>query len=201
MPCLRVHANPFVHPAFGSSVLAGEPSLVDKILAMHKAFEEAEIAHAFGGALALAFYTQDPRATADIDVNVSVDSRDAQHVFRALPTGVAWDHEDLKKVGRDDQIRIWWGRTPVDLFFQASPFHIGVAKRSVSHHFAGEELPFLSANDLAVFKALFDRPKDWLDIEAMLATKAVNPAWVASTLESLLGEDPRIRRLLDLTIL
>ncbi|MHB1910692.1 MAG: hypothetical protein ACYCTI_01380 [Acidimicrobiales bacterium] len=31
-----------------------------------------------------------------------------------------------------------------------------------------EPLPFLTAEDLAVFKLVFDCPKDWVDIEAML---------------------------------
>lgn len=115
-------------------------------------------------------------------------------VFRALPSGVTWAESDAKQVRRDDQVRLWWGRTPIDLFFQASPFHLGVAHRSVSHRFSTEELPFLSANDLAVFKALFNRPKDWLDIESMLAADSVDRAWVIATLESLLGEDDRVDR-------
>ena len=42
----------------------------------------------------------------------------------------------------------------------------GVAERAEMRPFATRQLPFLAANDLAVLKALFDRPKDWLDIAA-----------------------------------
>ncbi len=171
-----------------------EPSLVDKIIVLHKSLDLGGIAHAFGGALALAFYTREPRATADINLNISVESADVLRVFHALPVSVSLAEGDAERVRREDQVRLWWGRTPVDLFFQASSFHVGVADRSVLHPFGVAELPFLSANDLAVFKALFDRPKDWLDIEAMLAAGAVDRQWVVATLESLLGDDARADR-------
>ena len=47
--------------------------LVDKILALHAALDDAEIPHAFGGALALAWCTERARGTIDIDLNVFVD--------------------------------------------------------------------------------------------------------------------------------
>ncbi|HEY7952208.1 MAG TPA: hypothetical protein VID70_04420 [Solirubrobacteraceae bacterium] len=46
-----------------------EPSLPDKVLAIHRALAQAKVAHAFGGALALAYYAE-PRGTIDIDLNV-----------------------------------------------------------------------------------------------------------------------------------
>ena len=45
-------------------------SLSEKILAIDRSLSEASIAHAFGGALALAWCTQRARGTIDIDVNV-----------------------------------------------------------------------------------------------------------------------------------
>ncbi len=175
-----------------------EPSLVEKILALDEAFSAAEIPHAFGGALALAFYTREPRATADIDVNVSVDPTDVAKVFAALPVSVAFGPADADKVTADEQVRLWWGRTPIDLFFRASAFHDGVATRSVYHSFADRQLPFLSAADLAVFKALFDRPKDWIDIEAMIDAASVDVMGVVKTLRSLVGDDRRVERMLAL---
>jgi hypothetical protein len=184
---------------FGSCVPSAEPSLVDKILTLHTSFAEAGIDHAFGGALALAFYTREPRATADIDLNIFLDSTAVERVFDALPSPVSCGQEDAEKVRNDDQVRLWWGRTPIDFFFRASPFHDGVAARSVRHSFASAELPFLSADDLAVFKALFDRPKDWIDIEAMIDAGALDLPGVADTLRSLLGDDRRVDRMSSLT--
>lgn len=172
-----------------------EPSLVDKILILDRAFDDAGIDHAFGGALALAFYTRDPRATADIDVNIALGSTDVGRVFDALPAQVASGPVDVDKVRNDDQVRLWWGRTPIDLFFRASSFHDGVAVRSVRFPLAGSRLPFLAADDLAVFKALFDRPKDWIDIEAMVDAQALDIHVVVDALRSLLGDDRRIDRM------
>ena len=45
-------------------------TLTERIVALHAALHGADIPHAFGGALALAFCTAEPRGTQDIDVNV-----------------------------------------------------------------------------------------------------------------------------------
>ena len=175
-----------------------EPSLVEKIIEIHSGMEHQGVVHAFGGALALAYYTREPRATADIDLNVSLGAGDALLAFSALPSAVDWDSDDLEHVARDDQVRVWWGRTPIDLFFRASSFHDGVAERTAWMPFADTELPFLSANDLAVFKSLFDRPKDWLDIGAMVESGNLDIGSVAAVLESLIGEDQRVAHLRSL---
>ena len=172
-----------------------EPSLVEKILQIHSALALAGIGHAFGGALALAYYTREPRATADIDLNVSLAASEARQAFLAMPTDVVWTADDVALVERDDQVRVWWGRTPIDLFFRASSFHDGVAARTAWMPFSDTELPFLSANDLAVFKSLFDRSKDWLDISEMVESGSLDTGSVAAVLELLIGPDERIARL------
>ena len=96
-------------------------------------------------------------------------------------------------------MRLWWGRNPVDLFFRASTFHDGVAERVEFHPFASTQLPFLAAADLAVFKTLFDRPKDWVDIESMRQARAIDVAAVAEVVRSLVGDDDRVSLLLALT--
>ena len=114
-----------------------EPSLVDKVIILDETLSANGITHAFGGALALAYYTLDPRATADIE-------RDAH---------------DLERVRSDEQVRLWWGRNPVDLFFRASEFHDGVAARVELHPFASTRLPFVAAADRASgLLALADAP-------------------------------------------
>lgn len=60
-------------------------------------------------------------------------------------------------------------------------------------------LPFLAADGLAVFKALFDRPKDWLDIAEMQAAGSIDLVAIADTARSLVGDDPRVDRLIELT--
>jgi transcriptional regulator with XRE-family HTH domain len=52
--------------------LSQKLSLADRILVLHDALEGARIEHGFGGAIALAYYVEEPRATRDIDVNLAI---------------------------------------------------------------------------------------------------------------------------------
>ena len=54
----------------------------------------------------------------------------------------------------------------------------------------------LDCASLATFKSLFDRTKDWADLEAIAAATPEDIASAARTVASLLGEDdPACRRL------
>lgn len=172
-------------------------TLVERIIEIARAFDAAQIEWAFGGALALAYATQESRGTRDIDIKVFVTGGAVDRVFSALPTGVAYGRSDVKCVEATDQVRLWWEGTPVDLFFAADPFHSEVATRCRVVPFARHTIKVLGAEDLAVFKAMFDRPKDWVDIDEMAASGALNRRIAAQRLTQLLGaEDPRVNRLL-----
>jgi hypothetical protein len=106
---------------------------------------------------------------------------------------------DRALLTRDGQARLWWETTPVDLFLNTTDFHERVATRVRWEPFAGTELPFIGCEDLAVFKAFFNRTKDWADLEAMYEAGTLDVAAVAGVLASFLGgEDERIARLLAL---
>lgn len=144
-----------------------EPSLPDKVLALHAGLTRARIKHAFGGALALAYYAE-PRATIDVDVNVFVSPAERDAVAAALaPLGVAQD-EDAAATERDGQCRWWWGRTPIDLFFAYDPIHDAMREAIRTVDFGDTTIAVLAPEHLIICKAVFDRPKDWLDIEQML---------------------------------
>jgi hypothetical protein len=144
-----------------------EPSLPDKIVAIDRALSAARVGHAFGGALALAYYAE-PRATIDVDVNVFVPPDRHGVVHAALrPLGVA-DEVDETALARDGQCRWWWGRTPVDLFFAYDELHDAMRRGARTVPFGEAKIPVLAPEHLTVCKAVFDRPKDWLDIEQIL---------------------------------
>lgn len=173
-----------------------EPGLVAKVTALHDALAGAGVPHAFGGALALALHVEQPRGTADIDVNVSAPVSESARVLAALPAGVAWDADDLARIEQDGQVRLWWGRTPVDLFFPQHLLHRVVASRVVTLELGGRALPVLSATDLTIFKALFDRTKDWADIEEMVAFDSPDVGEALEWLTLIVGaDDPRVGRL------
>jgi hypothetical protein len=170
--------------------------LPERIIAIHRALADAGVPHAFGGALALAWCTQRARGTIDIDLNLFVSPDHADEVLAALPDGVRVDDDDRAAIRRDGQVRLWWDRTPVDVFFNTTPFHERVATRARTEPFMGHDVPFLSCRDLAVFKAFFDRTKDWADLEEMAAAGTLELDDVLGPLVAHLGgDDPRIERL------
>lgn len=174
------------------------PSLPEKVTAIHHALEEARIPHAIGGALALAYYAE-PRTTIDVDVNVFVPTDRWPEICKALaPLGVDVEVE-IKDLNRDGQVRLWWGRNPVDLFFSYDPFHDAMRRGARKVPFNDETIPILSPEHLAVCKAMFDRPKDWIDIEQILvATNPLDLREVEDWLERMVGGDnPRLEKLGD----
>jgi hypothetical protein len=172
-------------------------AIVDRVVAICDALDGDAVPWALGGALALAYATAEPRGTRDIDVNVFVGAAEAKRVFAALPPQV--NHRDSDRAARkDDQVRLWWDDTPVDMFFAAEPFHYQVAERCVTVPFGGRQVRVLCAEDLAVFKAMFDRGKHWVDIETMVASDAIDLELAADRLATVLGDDARVARLRDL---
>jgi hypothetical protein len=172
----------------------------DKMLAIHRSLDGAGIAHAFGGALALAWCTQRARGTIDIDVNVFAGTDRTEAVLDALPDGIAWSAADREHIERDGQQRLWWDATPIDVFLNTTEFHAQVAGRARWELFDGVELPFLSCADLAVFKAFFNRTKDWADLEEMQAAGTLDVDRVVGVLVHYLGaDDVRVTHLRSLT--
>jgi hypothetical protein len=161
--------------------------LGQRLVAIHEALTTAGIPHAFGGAIALAYCTEEPRGTRDLDVNVFVEPSAAESVLAALPEDVVATEEDRRRIERDGQVRLWWDDTPVDLFFDVHDFHrhVGAAIRTVS--FLDQRVPVLACTDLVVFKAMFNRTKDWADIEETIEAGTVDGDRALLWLTRLLG--------------
>jgi hypothetical protein len=171
-------------------------TLAERLLVLHRALARHRIPHAFGGAIALAYWTLNPRGTIDIDVNAFVPSSDAARVLAALPEGIAQPPETVEIIQRDGQVRLWWDETPVDLFFDYVPIHADSARHRRIVPFAGTEIPVLGPTELAVFKAMFDRTRDWADIEEMIAAGTLDVDAVREALRPMLGAgDPRFAKL------
>ncbi len=142
-------------------------NIIDAVLEVHAVLSRAGAAHAFGGALALAYYAE-PRATVDIDVNVfAPEVQDATLLGELATLGYAPEagatpHAPI--AGR--RLRRASDPFPLDLFLPVGPVYEEIRSR-VRHWPFGPDrvaLPFLSAEDLAVFKLSFGRDKDWVDL-------------------------------------
>ncbi len=171
-------------------------SIIDKVVELHDALGDASIPHAFGGALALAWCTEQARGTIDIDLNVFLDPDAVDQVLAALPDDVEVTKENRRQLERDGQTRLWWHKTPLDLFLNTTPFHADVGRRSRVEEFNSARVPFLACRDIAVFKAFFDRDKDWTDLRAMARAGTLDAASVIGVLALYLGgDDVRIEKL------
>ncbi|MFA5785753.1 MAG: hypothetical protein WDA71_02025 [Actinomycetota bacterium] len=177
-------------------------ALDDKVAEVARAFRAARIPYAFGGALALAYYGE-PRGTVDIDVNVFVSSRQAGRVLDRLERiGCAVDRAALRdRIEQDGQARVFWDTTPLDLFFSVDAFHESCARRARDVPFGPNSIRVLSAEDLAVFKAIFNRRKDWIDIEQILfaAAPTFDTGYVRAWLDRIVGPDDARRTTFDET--
>jgi hypothetical protein len=173
--------------------------LADRLLAVHDALSKAELPHAFGGAIALGYCTLEPRGTRDLDLNVFVAPDRVKEVFAALPHGVTVTALNVEQAERDGQARVWWEDTPIDVFLDVLPLHAEVAREVRQVPFAGRTIPVLGCDALALFKAMFDRTRDWADIEAMVEAKALDVERVAARVVELEGDgSPRAARLLGI---
>lgn len=170
--------------------------LAQRLLAIHDSLSEAGLAHAFGGAIALAYCTEEPRGTRDLDVNVFASPRHAAAVLAELPPQVTVGEKDVETARSEGQVRVWWEDTPVDLFLDVHSFHDQVAAGIRHVPFLKRSIPVLDCTSLAVFKALFDRSRDWADIEDMVAAGTLDVVGARDWLARLQGEDgPAVRKL------
>jgi len=103
--------------------------LSEKIVELHHFLAAADLPHAFGGALALAWCTQRARGTIDIDINIFVDRARLPQALAALPhcriaalphcriaalpEAVMVRPRDRTMLSQDGQARVWWDQTPV----------------------------------------------------------------------------------------
>lgn len=173
-------------------------TLAERLLAIHASLDRAGVPHAFGGAIALAYWTLDPRGTSDIDVNVFVPAAANAPALAALPDGVRRPPTASATIAADGQTRLWWDDTPVDVFFDYAPVHAEAGRHRRIVPFAGTEIPVLGPEELVVFKAMFDRTKDWADVEAVIGAGTVDLAIVRRLLRGMLGDDDqRFDRLTD----
>jgi hypothetical protein len=169
---------------------AARGTITSRIIVLHEMLDSLGVPHQFGGAIALAWY-RNPRATTDIDVNLTLPPEAAAPVLGAVATlGVTVTDADRERIARDGQTRLDWAGYALDVFFATLEFHHDMARGARTVRFGPVEIPILAPEHLIACKAVFDRPKDWLDMEEMVhwgteIDAAETLGWVAA----ILGDD------------
>ena len=79
--------------------------VLERAVRLHLALTEADLPHALGGALALAYHVREARGTRLIDVNVTLDADHPEALFQALPADIGWSTGDVDRARRDGQVR------------------------------------------------------------------------------------------------
>ncbi len=162
------------------------------------ALEASNIRYALGGALAYGLWGI-PRATVDVDVNLFVDDSELESALDALSAmGIPLDREMARQAAkRDGLIVLHFGPYRLDLFTPSTDFSWEAARTRVRHTVEGKAAWFLSAEAIAVFKLLFFRAKDLVDLERLVAVQGdrLNVAYVRDWIVRMMGEtDERVVR-------
>jgi len=109
----------------------------------------------------------------------------------------------LARTLEDGQVRLLWDQTPLDLFFSYNELHDACVARKRRVAFGAARITILSAEDLAVFKILFARDKDWRDLQEMLLAQApdFDAAYAIGWLERIVApDDERLLRFRELAL-
>jgi len=158
--------------------------------------EQAGMPCAIGGAIALGEWCP-PRATLDVDLTIFVDVAHADAVLQVLETAGARADMGLmaRRLQNGEVAMLAMGGVRLDVFMPSIPFYADAQMRVVRVTLAGAQVPVLSAEVLSVFKLLFFRKKDLVDLERLVAFRRdrLDHGWVRSQIAEMLGEeDPRI---------
>lgn len=157
-----------------------------------RALEAAGIDYALGGALALGAHGV-PRGTLDVDVNVFASDSELPRVFatlRALGIEIA-DDTAIVQARRDGLFVGRWDGMRIDVFTPSIPFSLEAERTRVrvAAPDGGSDW-FLSPEALAVFKLLFARPKDFVDLERLVAVQGdrLDRAYIRRWIADMMGE-------------
>lgn len=154
--------------------------------------EQQDVSYAIGGALAYGIWGV-PRATIDVDINVFVDGEELEAVLKAMaPLGVEADLDQVMAASEDrGMFVVHAGLFRVDVFTPSIPFCSEAERTRVRHTVDNQEAWFLSAEALAVFKLLFFRAKDLVDLQRLIAVQGhrLNTAFVRRHIVEMMDED------------
>jgi len=187
---------------------AGDPDYASRIAREVVHLLEAHgMKTAIGGAIAYGIWGI-TRGTQDADINVFIGEARYAELQRVLEEGglgpvpgrATWSPEE--RAGfvsrcRDGSVAVaYHGDFRVDVFVPSIPFY-DEAERTlkVIRHPSGQLVPVLSAEAICVFKLLFFRPKDLVDLAGLVARQgsALDVGYVRRQLEIMFpGGDERL---------
>lgn len=174
--------------------------LIEVLHWLEDLFDRLGLQRSYGGAIAYNYYGP-PRLTQDIDVLALISDLKLPSLVEEFALA-GCRHGDiepkpvtLKAVleglrSKAHLSTFWCFGVRVELFAPWHPFHHNVLARSPERDFEGRKIRIHKAEDIIIFKKIFDRPKDITDINAMLLAQKGNldVAQILKDAEDLLAE-------------
>jgi hypothetical protein len=167
-------------------------SLVEVVTSLIDHLEASEMPYAFGGAIALSAWSE-PRATTDVDLNLWTNDDELPRAVELLrAAGVAIELEQAQRGARErGMFAAPHGSYRVDVFVPSVPFYDEALERRMRVTLAKRQTWVLSPESLAVFKMLFFRAKDLVDLERLIEVRRppLDVAFVRGWLLDMVGPD------------
>ena len=178
-------------------------SLVEVVTSLIEHLESSQIPYAFGGAIALSAWSE-PRATTDVDLNLWVNDEQLPAAVGVLRrAGVEIELSEAERGARErGMFAAPHGSYRVDVFVPSVPFYDEALARRLRVTLAERQTWVLSPESLAVFKMLFFRPKDLVDLARLIEVHRppLDVAFVRGWLVDMVGnKDVRIAKWDELT--
>lgn len=134
-----------------------------------------------------------PRGTLDVDLNVFVELRELPRLLSALRDAgvVVDDDEATRRAERDGMFVARLDSMRVDVFVPSIPFSWEAKTTRVRVSSGARAYWFLAPEAVAVFKLLFFRGKDRVDLERFVASRRdrLDHAYVRRWMVDMMGED------------
>lgn len=171
--------------------------LADALKALLLLMEAQGYPYALGGALALGVWSQ-PRGTKDIDVTLWLDGAPLRAALEHLThQGGRGDVDQALADAQNTGLAvITWHGVRLDVFVPSIDFYAEAFNRRVRIHLPGiGDTWVLSAESLVVFKLLFFRGKDQVDVEQLIKARgaALDANFVRQSLVDAVGpSDERV---------
>lgn len=172
------------------------PDLFEVIRVLATALDGAGIEYAIGGALALGIWAE-PRGTRDIDLALYHDRARVTELFELFERAGSVIERDTCRWRLDTSgyFEFELHGIRVDVFVADCILYERARPRRVQVDLGGGPVSFWSAEDLILFKLLFFRGKDKVDIESILAVRGnrLDLAYVRTSLRETLRDEERTR--------
>ncbi len=154
--------------------------------------------YALGGAIALGFWAE-ARGTLDVDVTLYLSLDDPAGCLQLLEKiGCEVDRDRALDMLREHsfcQVRLLGIR--LDVFLPMSSFYAAAKARRREVPIGNRRAYIWDAETLCVFKMMFFRQKDFVDVESILRSQGtlLDREWIEKSLHDLYGSrDPRLTR-------